>query len=79
MCPAGLSAVVAQLNKLLVVGATSVVRGAKSDALAAGPWVRSLLERRPTRLVTVTIANKTAPIAWAVLARGEVYRVPGLA
>ena len=67
------------LRKLLVVGATSVVRRAKSDTLAAGPWVQSLLERKPTRVVTVAMANKTARIAWAVLARGDVYRVPGLA
>lgn len=62
------------LRKLLVVGATSVIRRAKADALAAGPWVRSLLERRPARVVTVAMANKTARIAWAILTRGEVYR-----
>ena len=62
------------LRKLLVVGATSVVRRAKTDALAAAPWIRSLLERRPARVVTVAMANKTARIAWAVMARGEVYR-----
>jgi transposase len=62
------------LRKLLVVGATSVVRRAKTDALAAAPWVRSLLERRPARVATVAMANKTARIAWAIMARGEVYR-----
>jgi transposase len=64
------------LRKLLVVGATSVVRRSRtSDAPAAG-WIRSLLERKPTRLVTVAMANKTARIIWAVLARGESYRSP---
>jgi transposase len=67
------------LRKLLVVGATSVIRRAKTDALAAAPWIRSLLERRPARVVTVAMANKTARIAWAVLVRGEVYRAPALA
>ena len=62
------------LRKLLVVGATSVIRRSKTDALAAAPWVRSLLERRPARVVTVAMANKTARIIWAVLLRGEVYR-----
>jgi transposase len=62
------------LRKLLVVGATSVVRRAKTDELAAAPWVRSLLERRPARIATVAMANKTARIAWAIMARGEVYR-----
>ena len=62
------------LRKLLVVGATSVIRRATTDDVAAAPWIRSLLERRPARVVTVAMANKTARIAWAVLARGETYR-----
>jgi transposase len=62
------------LRKLLVVGATSVIRRAKTDALATAPWVRNLLERRPARVVTVAMANKTARIVWAVLTWGEVYR-----
>ena len=41
-----------------------------------GAWMRGLLERKPARLVTVAVANKTARIAWAVLARGETYRAP---
>lgn len=64
------------LRKLLVVGATSVIRRARTGALAAAPWIRSLLERRPARVVTVAMANKTARIVWAVLARGDVYRPP---
>ncbi|MGB3796106.1 MAG: IS110 family transposase [Alteraurantiacibacter sp.] len=64
------------LRKLLVVGATSVVRRARTADTTAANWVRSLLERKPTRLVTVAMANKTARIVWAVLARGETYRSP---
>jgi len=64
------------LRKLLVVGATSVVRRAKTGDIATGYWIRSLLERKPTRLVTVAMANKTARIVWAVMARGETYRSP---
>lgn len=60
------------LRKLLVVGATSVVRRARDTK--SNPWVGKLLERKPTRLVTVAMANKTARIVWAVLARGEAYR-----
>jgi transposase len=67
------------LRKLLVVGATSVIRRARTDALAATPWIRSLLERRPARVVTVAMANKTARIVWAVLARRDVYRAPAMA
>ena len=36
-----------------------------------------LLERRPVRHVTVALANKMARIAWAVMARNEVYRAKG--
>ena len=67
------------LRKLLVVGATSVIRRARTGVMAAGPWIRSLLERRPARVVTVAMANKTARIAWAVLTRGEVYHPPAMA
>ena len=67
------------LRKLLVVGATSMIRRARTGALAAAPWIRSLLERRPARVVTVAMANKTARIVWAVLARGEVYHAPAMA
>jgi transposase len=64
------------LRRLLVVGATSVVRRANTNTSATGTWVRCLLERKPVRVATVAVANKTARIAWAILARGETYRAP---
>lgn len=67
------------LRKLLVVGATSVIRRARTGTSASASWINSLLERRPARVVTVAMANKTARIAWAVLKRGEVYRPPAMA
>jgi transposase len=67
------------LRRLLVVGATSVIRRAGTNPTRTGAWVRSLLERKPARLTTVATANKTARIAWAVLARSESYRAPALA
>jgi transposase len=62
------------LRRLLVVGATSVTRRAGTSDTRTGAWVRSLLERKPARVATVAIANKTARTAWALLARGETYR-----
>ena len=62
------------LRRLLVVGATSVTRRAETTDTMTGVWVRSLLERKPKRLVTVAIANKTARTAWALLSKGENYR-----
>ena len=67
------------LRRLLVVGATSVIRRAGTNETRTGAWVRSLLERKPARVTTVAMANKTARIAWALLARGESYRPLALA
>jgi transposase len=64
------------LRTLLVIGATSIIRYARSDASGGASWVNGLLAKKPARLVSVALANKTARIAWAVLARGEVYRAP---
>lgn len=64
------------LRKLLVVGATSVIRRAKNNDSSTGPWLHALLERKPARVVTVAVANKTARTAWAILSRGEIYRRP---
>jgi len=38
------------------------------------PWLTHMLERRPWNVVATAFANKTARIAWAVMARGETYR-----
>ncbi|MDB9840654.1 IS110 family transposase, partial [Planktomarina temperata] len=67
------------LRRLLVVGATSVMRRAPTIDTRTGTWVRSLLEHKPTRVVTVAIANKTARTAWALLSKGESYKaVPAI-
>ena len=44
-----------------------------------GSWLEQMLARKPRMLVTVALANKTARVVWAVLARGEVYRAPVVA
>lgn len=60
------------LRRLLVVGATAVMRMARKNA-ARQPWMAQLLERKPAKIATVALANKTARIAWAVMAHKEVY------
>ncbi len=67
------------LRRLLIVGATSVIRRAGTNETRTGAWVRSLLDRKPAGVTTVAVANKTARIAWAVLTRGESYRPSALA
>jgi transposase len=61
------------LRRLLVVGATSVLRHDRGKAVG-NAWLRSLLERKPPRLVTVALANKIARTAWALLVRNQDYR-----
>ncbi len=62
------------LRKLLVIGATSLVQRARSKPESVHPHLVSLLARKPARVATVAMANKTARIVWAVMTRDEVYR-----
>ena len=61
------------IRRLLVIGATSVIRFARNKAPGKGEWLKKLLDRKPPRLASVALANKMARIAWSVLTRGEVY------
>ncbi len=63
----------AYLRKLLVLGATAVIRYCRNKPELAG-WINALLQRRPPRVVTIAVANKMARIAWAVMSRGETFR-----
>jgi transposase len=62
----------AYIRRLLVTGMTAVLRYTRANR-ERNPWVAGLLERKPARLVSVALANKTARVAWAVLARGQTY------
>jgi len=64
------------LRRLLVLGATAVIRHARTKVTAETAWLRGVLDRRPARLASVAQANKTARIVWALLARGGSYRAP---
>src|SRR5262245_66221505 len=62
------------LRKLLIVGMTSLVRRAKYNPKTVDPHLADLLARKPVRVATVAMANKTARIVWAIMVRGETYR-----
>ena len=62
------------LRRLLVVGMTSLVRRARANPASVDPRINDLLARKPVRLATVAMANRTARIIWAIMARGETYR-----
>src|SRR6185312_10196878 len=68
-----------RLRSLLVVGATAVIRHVRPDRPAAWAWLVKLLERKPRKLTAVALANKMARIVWAMMARGEDYRLPATA
>ncbi len=62
------------LRRLLVLGATAVIRHARRKSTPGVAWLKGILERRPARLASVAQANKTARIVWALLTRGGSYR-----
>jgi transposase len=64
------------LRSLFTAGALAVIRYAKIHGLEHRPWLKTLLARRPTKVVAVALANKLARMAWAVMAKGERYKEP---
>ena len=64
------------IRRLLIIGASAVVRQACMRGTPPGSWLARMLARKPRMLVTVALANKTARIVWALLAKGGVYRAP---
>ena len=64
------------LRRLLIIGASGVLRWAARNGAPAGSWIARLLARKPPMLVRVALANKMARVLWALMARGGVYRAP---
>ena len=62
------------LRRLLIIGASAVVRWAARKGAPARSWLERMLARKPRMLVAVALANKTARIIWALLAKGGIYR-----
>ncbi len=62
------------LRGLLVAGAMSVIRHAKRRGTTNLPWLADLMARKPTKVAAVALANKTARIAWVLLARQESFQ-----
>jgi transposase len=61
------------LRRLLIIGASAVVRWAARKGAVAGSWLARMLSRKPPMLVTVALANKMARIVWALMAKGGIY------
>ena len=67
------------LRRLLIIGAMAVVRWAARRGAPAGSWLARMMERKPRMLVAVALANRIARIAWALMAKGGIYRASEIA
>jgi transposase len=64
------------IRRLLVLGATSLLRVVGKRKGALRDWLAALLlARKPARLVTVALANKLGRIIWAIMKTGECFRI----
>jgi transposase len=67
------------IRRLLIIGAMAVVRAALRRGAPEGSWLQRMLARKPKMLVAIALANKMARSVWAMLAKGEDFRVPTVA
>ena len=63
---------------LIGVGALAVIFRERRKEVPSG-WLGQLLRRRPIKVAAVALANKTARIVWAMLARGQTYHAAAAA
>lgn len=61
------------LRRLLVAGATAVIRQTRLGRGQPSRWLLALLKRKPPKLAAVALANKVARIAWKLMVTGESY------
>jgi transposase len=65
------------LRRILVLGATAyLARVRRGQIKGASPWTLRMAAHPKRKLAAVALANRTARIAWAMLARNEPYRAP---
>jgi len=63
------------LRTLLIHGARAVLQSTAKRTNAKSVWVEALRQRRGDNIAAVALAAKHARIVWALLARGQEYRV----
>lgn len=66
----------AYLRTLLILGARAVLAAAKNKADSISRWAVALQQRSGYWKAVVAIAAKNARLAWAVLSRGEAFKLP---
>lgn len=66
----------AYLRTMLILGARAVLAAATNKTDAISRWALALEQRRGYWKAVVAIAAKNARMCWAMLARGEAFRMP---
>ena len=66
----------AYLRSLLVLGARTVLNAAANKTDSLSRWAMQLRQRRGYWKAVVAIAAKNARMAWAVLTKGEAFKLP---
>ena len=61
---------------MLILGARAVLVASKNRADSISRWALALEARRGYWKAVVAIAAKNARMSWAVLARGEQFKLP---
>ena len=64
------------IRSLLVLGARAVLNAATNKTDSLSRWAIQLRERRGYWKAVIAIAAKNARMAWAVLTKGESFRLP---
>jgi transposase len=64
------------LRSLLVLGARAVLNAAQNKTDSLSRWAMQLRERRGYWKAVIAIAAKNARMAWAVLTKGEAFKLP---
>jgi transposase len=64
-----------RLRKLFALGASTLMRNARSNPERANPWQSGILSRRPIKVAVLAQAARTARVCHAVLVSGQAYQL----
>jgi transposase len=64
------------LRKLFIQGAHAVLQQRMKQSNGLNTWLAQLTSRKRIQVAVVALANKMAPMVWAVLSKGEAFRPP---
>jgi transposase len=65
----------ADIRRLLIVGAMSVIRRVVRKGGSSNRWLAALVARKPKMVAAVALANKMARMIWAMTTKQEDYRM----